>query len=321
MKRILFFIGVCLCVVFSLVQGQEKEVFPTRNAEWTVCCNKSQYNYMQWIDYHVADYTVSVVNRDTVCNQKNYHVFKERGSKGGFRVDNAKVWITFDWEHEYLLYDFDVNVGDTIYHGLIYKEMPFYEASFSIENRRKFEVISVVNKIGYELGGKRLYLSVFLWNTSSYIPDWEYMGPDVWQEGVGSLKGLYMSWADMGSEIAGGHSFYSYYTRMVKREDEVAYFDSTIPEYPEVPDIRSLNELNVSELQVYYDESEKILFVHSENTDWKGVLSLYDLSGNRLFQIPVCSRVQVPLDSYSDGYYLCEIICGNRVIHSLKIRL
>ncbi len=119
----------------------------------------------------------------------------------------------------------------------------------------------------------------------------------------------------------GEYNLYSYYTRSLKREGEIVYFDSTIPKYPDVPDIRGLNELETSALQVYYDESLKKLSIHSEDADWTGTFSLYDLSGNRLYQTSVCSRVQVPLDSYSDGYYLCEIVCGNRVVYSSKIRL
>ena len=329
MKKNVLFMGICLCCISSFIQAQEKEVFPVRDAEWTVCCDVSVFDGFYWDEYHVNDYKISLIGCDTVWNQENYHIFTEcalyhiftqRDLRGGFRTDGERVWITFDFEHEYLLYDFDVNVGDTICHGMIYKEMPFYEVSYPIESRRKFEVISVIDKIEYELEEKKLYVSTFVWDALSYIP-WMYMGPDVWQEGIGSLKGLYMSWAGMGPEATGGHSLYSYYTRVVKREGEIVYFDSTIPKYPDVPDIRGLNELETSALQVYYDESLKKLSIHSEDADWTGTFSLYDLSGNRLYQTSVCSRVQVPLDSYPDGYYLCEIVCGNRVVYSSKIRL
>ena len=321
MKRILFFIGICLCAVCSLVQAQEKEIFPIRDAEWIVCCNKSHWDYMSFSYYHVADYTISMANRDTVCNQKTYHIFTERDLKGGFRVETAKVWITFDWEHEYLLYDFDVNVGDTIFHGMIYNEYPSYGMSYPIESKREQEAIDVVKRIEYESGKKRIYLQSFVWNPYFYIPNWGDIGTDIWQEGLGSLKGFFMSWAGLGPYLTGGYDLYSYYTRSLKCEGQVVYFDSTIPKYPEVPDIRDLKELNTSALQVYYDESLKKLSIHSEDADWTGTFSLYDLSGNRLYQTSVYGTTKIPLELYSNGYYLCEIVCENRVVYSSKIRL
>ena len=323
MKRILFFVNICLYINFSFVQAQEKEVFPTRDAEWTVCCNKSHWDYVSFSNYHVADYMVSMANRDTVCNQKTYHIFTERDLKGGFRVDNAKVWITFDWEHEYLLYDFDVNVGDTIFHGTIYKEYPSYGGTY-YDYKPDFTCISIVDSVTEEREINRIYTSAYLIRPPSY-PLYEEiytsLSSDIWQEGLGSLRGCFMSWAGFGPYLTGGYDLYSYYTRSLKREGEIVYFDSTIPKYPDVPDIRGLNELETSALQVYYDESLRSLSVHSEDADWTGTFSLYDLSGNRLYQTSVCSRVQVPLDSYPDGYYLCEIVCGNRVVYSSKIRL
>ena len=107
---------------------------------------------------------------------------------------------------------------------------------------------------------------------------------------------------------------------MQVRNEQIVYFYPESRWHPEQPDIRSITEINKLGLQVYYDESLKSMYIHSENTDWKGMLTLYDLSGNRLSQFPVCGTAQIPFDSYPAGYYLYEIICEGRVIYSSKMR-
>lgn len=327
MKKNVLFMGICLCCISSFIQAQEKEVFPVRDAEWTVCCDVSVFDGFYWDEYHVNDYKISLIGCDTVWNQENYHIFTEcalyhiftqRDLRGGFRTDGERVWITFDWKHEYLLYDFGVNVGDTVRHGAIYKEMPSYRMTSSVEGREEQPTISVVKEIKYESGNRNIYVDCFQW-----IPEylsWHYIGTDNWQEGLGSRYGLFASWANMGDIPTGGYGLYGYITLMQVRNEQIVYFYPESRWHPEQPDIRSITEINKLGLQVYYDESLKSMYIHSENTDWKGMLTLYDLSGNRLSQFPVCGTAQIPFDSYPTGYYLYEIICEGRVIYSSKIR-
>lgn len=276
-------------------------------------------------NYHVADYLVSYTGQDSIWNENRYSIFKEGDTiRGGIRVEQEKVWLTFNWQEELLLYDFGAKVGDTIVHGPVYSSFPSsYKISPPLEEwsteSLSYECISIVEGIEEKKGKKVISVMCFFIDPpSSPLGKESYVciGNDLWQEGVGSLYGFFLSWAGKGPRYTGwGFYSYSYYTMCSKQGDQVLYFDPDIPEKPEYPEIvYSIDEVNTLDLDVFYDKSLRRFFIHSDDS-FSGDFFLYDLTGRLCFQITLENdrNFSFSCDLLS-GCYLCRIVSKKRCI-------
>lgn len=331
MKQIVFIINVLLCFCMSYAMAQEKEVFPTKNAEWKVrcngCFNYGGINYGGY--YHVNDYTISLTERDTLCLGNTYSIFTEREREGGLRVENSRVWCTFNWEHEFLLYDFDVKEGDTIVHGVVYKDYPYFIPESIPQGDSiglvEHEFISIVERVEKE--NKTIHVTYYerpLIILPGYPEDlmWHW-GNDIWQEGIGSLNGLFINWATMGP-IPVGYKYWEFqsYTLKMTQNSEVRYYNPDIPEIPEYPEISyGIDEIYTDQFEVQYDETLRTLSIISKTTNIEGILCLYDLSGKTVMNIPFKGDCKVSIPSTLKGYHLCTISQNNAIVFSSKIKL
>lgn len=338
MKKIVFIINVFLCLCMSYAMAQENEAFPTKNAEWKLRCNGCFNN---GTNYHVDDYTVSLIDRDTLCLGKIYTIFTERERKGGLRVENSKVWCTFNWEHEFLLYDFDVKEGDTIVHGAVYKDYPYFLEEGLVEESDSIwlnqnEMLSIVERIEKVGEYKLIYLKCYL-RELNYHPSYPgdealwFWGYDTWQEGIGSLNGLFISWATMGPYLTGGFTFWAFraYTLKMSQNNEVYYYNSDLPEIPEYPKIPisppknpdGIDELHMDQYEIQYNEISYTLSINFKALNTGGILCLHDFSGKTILKAPFKEECQIAIPFNLKGYYLCTISQNNMIVFSSKIKL
>jgi len=126
MKKLILFVS-CFCTVLSFSQTSVYYPFPDSSASWNV--DYSNYQ-CQWGDSH--EYYSIILDRDTVIGSQVYHKlqvpyikliwagcpqYHQPGYYGAIRSDipDRKVYFyPVDGTEEQLLYDFTLEVGDTV---------------------------------------------------------------------------------------------------------------------------------------------------------------------------------------------------------------
>lgn len=107
---------ILLCLVLSIsVEGQSYRPFPTGDAYWTT---ERLDDFWQ----PTGEYTIYKQQGDTIIDTVSYnklyvryHLTTQFVYKGGLREENQKIYyFPKDSAQEYLLYNFDVQVGDTV---------------------------------------------------------------------------------------------------------------------------------------------------------------------------------------------------------------
>ena len=113
MKKIiilLVFVSGC-----GFLQAQTYVPFPDSNATW------SEIDFYQGYCYppSYCKYTL-FINGDTIINSQAYHKIYSNDSssnsyRGGLRENNKRIYyFDKDCTHDILLYDFNLNIGDSI---------------------------------------------------------------------------------------------------------------------------------------------------------------------------------------------------------------
>lgn len=190
MKTYLFIL--LIMVGFSLY-AQTYHPFPTKNTLWTEMYFNPYPN--EYSEFHCF----ALKDNDTTINSKLYHklyhstdtLFTEANLCGAIREENKRVYyysinsltyrfMEIEAKKEYVLYDFSLNICDTIKND-----------SFSISSTDKLVVFSVDSVlVGTEY--RKSYTFAYP-NAPDSIP-WA-----VWIEGVGSLRGLLFATGDVPS--------------------------------------------------------------------------------------------------------------------------
>jgi hypothetical protein len=216
-KILLLLIGLCCANVI-----QSQEVFPTSDAIWNIKTSVGGWEFYYGL------------SGDTIINEKTYsklyhlndttlNIGPEDSYKGGIRVEGKRVWFRpasfqlyspdAEVSEEALLYDFSMNVGDTIWHDL------FLQGGIFLQKNITASIVE--NIINEENGIKRyvtaLYVVLYHYNSDELV----YIGTDTWIEGIGSIAGLFYFLS--GAPHAGGTSLY---LACFKQGNEVKYQDN-----------------------------------------------------------------------------------------------
>lgn len=203
--------------------------------------------------------------------------------EGGIREEDEKVWYFSKYSNgEILIYDFTIEVGDTI----SYLPQPF-----------------VVDSINYhEIHGedrKHFYLSYL------EIPYTEF-----WIEGIGSNYGILSSGGGMG---LGGWTWFL----CMSENEELIYMN---PNYNSCHLISTeIEEISKSAIQVYPNPAQnKIKITNPENVKIESI-SIIDLKGNTLKKFKK-NKTELDLSGISTGMYLIKLTYGNEeVIRKIMI--
>lgn len=201
MKRIKLVLLSLLMIQVGLAQSYEYVPFPKSDATWS---EWYEYSYPDGYPYKEAYETFSVNGEDTLINGKTYtKLFMDRqtvyklseagGGKeelkemvyvGGLREENKKIWFLGDTiihhlkpisiNEEILLYDFSLEVGDTVRTS----------GTIQYDNDNNEDMAIYIQKIDtIQIGGS--------WRKKFHLAGERLYEDCVWIEGIGSLNGLF----------------------------------------------------------------------------------------------------------------------------------
>jgi hypothetical protein len=264
-----------LTTIISLSAKAQTSVyhpFPTTNAGWV---------YQYYDDFHMpTSYFGSyAITGDTVFSGTNYKRIAGCSAWGfcgigGIRDSNKVIYFRPDTAiTEYVLYDFNLNLGDTMIH-------PFGGTPTGIDTVTIMNVDSVLASDGYH---RRLWLSTF----------------DMWIEGIGSMTYLFVPAGNMG--VSGNDVLICMTT-----DSGFAYppgIGSCIVSVPEQSQTK--NKITISpnpmtdELNVEVNNKEFSEFI------------LYDIASRKLLQQKFTNSVTLNTEQLAKGIYIYEVQSKN----------
>ncbi|MFH1005684.1 MAG: T9SS type A sorting domain-containing protein [Bacteroidota bacterium] len=230
-------------------------------------------------------------NEDTIINLLHYYkVFKSFDSTqanwindGYIREDsNHKVFYKKDISQvEFLLYDFNADVGDTIHRYI----------SDRLTISLKVDSINTVNIAGSLR--KRFYLRA------------KMMPPinEIWIEGIGSLLGIFYS-GYIGVLDSYKHSLLCYY-----ENDSLKYLN---PEYQSCFHNFLNIEENKSEEQILLSNIENDFYILQASSIIKEIVICNILGGKIKNYIPYSNQCNIDLSHFSPGIYFLSIKIANK---------
>lgn len=189
MKTLFLFFLICSSAIGSFSQNPLNLIFPTDSAMWKIGVASGPNDYHYYSNYS---------GDSTFINGHNY-IALHRGNAGWnihptpfgyYRIDGNQVYYhqtdinypieefkgIFDQNKELMLYDFDIQVGDT-FHSNLYFDYP--------EN----EYVAILSQIDtVEINNITTYQYTFNRNDSLYPYQWD---PVIWTKGIGSNQGLF----------------------------------------------------------------------------------------------------------------------------------
>ena len=302
---------VLLSMNMPLIGQQQYFPFPTDSAKWSEWCGSSEtYPYPHW------EYTTTrfFLNGDTTIDSKEYALIYGYSSPseiidtttaslmGGLREDSLKniyfIPMITDpgcvcnkcnispFPPEYILYSFDLEVGDTAFIGP--SQHPF--------------VVSTIDSILIDSNYRKKY------SFSSYNK-WT---DRYWIEGIGSSYGLFGPMCDDPFEG---------YVELLCYEDQITNYSKYgyCYEWYYV----SVPEINKDDLFIAYSnpDYEKLYFKLKPSV--KGTeIQLYNISGNKLKSL-TCKSGQdeyiMDLNNIPSGLYIAVLLNNGQVVNRKKV--
>lgn len=319
MKTLVSLFLLSFCYLLS-IDAQESEVFPTKNAYWEITSGHIDYVDSQYKVTCYGNRTDSFIKGDTVVNgvttyNKLYSstLLEERVPYGyhyymsdsvlyaGLRVDNKKVYLSFNFKDEILLYDFGATKGDTIYLG-----------KFRSESHRDYDAdhYAIIDSVAIGNYGKEIHVSYIIDLKDDIFYSWDRDCSDVWIEGIGSTRGLFrLFWATTTNGDTDGSLL-----RRCFVNDVLKYPAQDPGPYLAIEEVKEAEKGSL-----LYDRSQKSLSISLEATAGSCQLEVYNLQGVTVFSKEVSESGTILLNSLAPGFYLCTIKSGNNILATTKI--
>jgi len=268
MKCLIFYFFLCFATQLSYAQEYHYVPFPDSNAVWSeIYWKPISEPYPRW-EYN----QYALFNEDTVINGITYHKLFHSNSAskiekenavyiGAIREDrNRRVYIRYDgkfkpdepyYKKEFLLYNFDLNIGDTI-----------WQEEDSIEiSPMEYLVAKAIDTIQIYNSRRKVF--------SFLEPFWVY-----WIEGIGNVKGLIFTSGDLPTNGMNNDLI------CMHQNDTLMYFNNTyndcVPQFV-IDDVAILPN---NDMKVYPNPVTGGV-AHFENLDFD-TLELFSSKGNRL---------------------------------------
>ncbi|MBU0489341.1 MAG: T9SS type A sorting domain-containing protein [Bacteroidetes bacterium] len=259
---------VIISVLFSLsVNAQNYHPFPDTTAIWhSVGMNSFSY----------AHYTFNFgINGDTLINSHKYSkIYRTPDSLfssnlvyiGALRENEDKqVLLKLPADSEFVLYDFDLNVGDSIFYPLGYA---LCGNGWGLSTSNSYRVVTSID-------------SILLYN-NEYRKRWIltcdiFLG-DQWVEGIGSIE-----WFGLLNPLVGDITLCGdgYYFGCFVELNEILFFDSTVCNY-----CMGDYLLNVStypgdnqQIDFFYNPSDKTVTINSNRDPFNYSISIINVVG------------------------------------------
>lgn len=300
MKRIVFILLIIRTVI--CVNAQEYFPFPDTNAIWSV---------------NIYKFSIS---GDTVINNKTYKKYYRTTGDSVFAFENASYYaavredsnkkirgIKHDSQTEYLLYDFSLEIGDSVYVSPFENLNPYGIDSIGLL------VLDTDSVLINETYRKRYKFTTLDWNSNW----WTY---EYWIEGIGSDYGLFSGGTFVPGACKSVQDIYFYRLLCYQEGDYIEYF---APEYlnsstcfvpvpsgivdreKKEPDVKLFPNPVIGQSNlVIKDFTDKSLFV-----------SFYNLYGQKIkTDLIKAGKLEINKDSFKKGIYLYMIESENKLI-------
>jgi hypothetical protein len=286
MRKILVLLPTIM-VMFAAAQTNIYHPFPDSNACWNI----TYYQYYCTFGDAFEDYSITI-SGDTIINSESYLKLSTPcvnfynsgtctqthypGYKGAIRQDipNKKVYfIPPISSTEYLLYDFNMNVGDTI---------QGYIASYS----GTYDTVILIDSVLVGNDFRKRW----------YINDWY----DIYFiEGIGSTYGLLENSPGYSTDAPG------FTIDCFLQDGETLYPDTNL--YCQlITTIRNIEDLS-DFVQVFPNPSKGSFFIKFEQMNDFRNLQITDLVGNIVFQKEITDQKQLNTENLPAGVYLLTL--------------
>jgi hypothetical protein len=267
--------------ISGLIYSQDYYPIVQENNEWSTLIVNEAGPYPWDTTYYTERHKLS---GDTIINGQTYKkVYKTSeefplnwGYWGGIREENKKVWrLGTNNYPERLIYDFSLNVGDTIW---------LYEYDPMILDSIGYKHINNENR-------KHMYFS---------YPGYPSL-TELWIEGIGSSKGI----LEPGTATVDGGGFWFL---CMKENGEIIYMN---PNYNNCFLITGIAEMNNSLIQVYPNPAKDIIRITNIDNIQIESISLFDLKGQKLREFEK-TETELDISGISTGIYLLKLTYENR---------
>jgi hypothetical protein len=281
-KSILLLVGLLAAVLAS---AQTQFPIVQQDNEWNVLIVTEGSNSLD-STYHTVNYRI---NGDTTLNnqayKKIYNSMEEFPANwtyyGAIREDNQKVWfLSASNNPEALLYDFDLNVGDTI--NILHDPMI---------------VDSIIDKPINNEDRKHIYFSYY----DSIIKE-------VWIEGIGSNKGF----LSPGSGFAVGGR---YWLLCMKEQASTVYMN---PNFNHCFMASGISENKSSVFHLYPNPANNQVKITVADNLMIESISIIDMNGKRLKEFEH-TDAELDLSGIPGGVYIIQLIHNKGKTHQKLI--
>lgn len=288
MKNSILLIAGFLTIIS--ISGQNYFPLVQENNEWTTLIVIQSGPYPWDTTFWTDNYRLS---GDTVINNQTYtKLYKSQEEFpinwnycAGLREENQKVWRNGTNNYpEMLIYDFTLNLGDTIN---LWDEDPMI-------------VDSIVNKPINNENRRHIYFS---------YPGYPSLS-ELWIEGIGSNRGI----LEPGSgTFEGGSSW----LLCMKENGAIIYSN---PNYNSCFLITEIEEINNSLIEAYPNPAEDLIKISNLENIRIESISIFDLSGQKIRDFDK-SKTELDLSRISTGIYLLKLSYANsEIIRKIIIR-
>jgi len=224
----------------------------------------------------------TIINSDSY--KKLYLSFQENPedwSLWGFMREDAdkRVWLRMDSEEdEFLMYDYSIDVGDSVFVGI-------YEPVYLL--------LDSISEITINQTERKKY-----WFSCNMMPEYR----ETWIEGIGSNKGI--CWSGSAFVVGGW-----YRLLCMSENGELMYMN---PNYESCYLKTDINEIEKSSLKVFPNPAKNTLIIENkENVKIKSI-SLLNVKGQIIKQFEI-NNTQLDISNISSGYYILKISHENGV--------
>jgi len=289
---------VITSLLFSLsLNAQSYHPFPDTTSIW----HAVGINF-----FNHSDYIFNLgIKGDTILNNKKYSkIYRTPNSSFSYNLtyigalrenENKQVLLTLPEDtSEFVLYDFNLNVGDTIFYPIGYGLCGNNWINAPIKSSR------VVTSID----------SILLYN-NEYRKRWilscDWCPGDVWVEGIGSIK-FFGLLNPLISDVTLCGDIYAFGCFL--ESNEILYFDSTVCNYCMGNYILNIPAYHDDQQQfnVSYNPSGKILSINSNKEPVNFSITIFNAIGQTVYNNSITSQTySLSLSTLIKGIYFYRI--------------
>ena len=274
--------------IINIAKAQQYNLFPDSNAVWNISCT-----YMSQYGIEYENYSI-IISGDTIINNQTYHklfvpfvqklvndsssTINTAGYQGAIRQDtlNKKVNIILPFtSSEQLLYDFAMQVGDTL-KGIIKPEIGSIDTVISID--------SVLVGSSYR---KRWYVDNC--NGIYFI------------EGIGSTCGLIIRSPGCITDQPG-------WNISCFKQDGILLYPYFATNCQLITSIKPIVDTKInSSLSIYPNPSKENITIETNYADTEQTLEILNLFGQIVYKKIIGNKVIVDISAFANGFYILKL--------------